>query len=102
MDARVDPAFHGQMLATWYSFGDGLFYPALVGLLGSVKLVYIVLQDGVYLGFVTWQEARDMAAAAQLVAGTPLRLVEEEMSTLHAQRSTLNAQRSALDESEVA
>lgn len=73
----VYPDFHGQMLATWHSFGDGLFHPALVGLFGDSKLVYVVDRDGVSSGVATWEEARDIAVAARSMAGTPLRLVEQ-------------------------
>lgn len=90
----LDPAFHGRMLATWHSFGDGLFYPALVGLLGNIKLAYVIAQDGVCVGFATWEEARDVAALAKRVAGTPLHLVEEDASFLRAQRSTRKTKRS--------
>ncbi len=77
----VHPAFHGQMLATWHSFGDGLFYPALVGWMGSEvigsKLIYVVPQEGVLSGFATWQEARDVAALAKRLAGACLYRIDE-------------------------
>ena len=73
---RLDPAFHGQMLATWHSFGDGRYYPALLGGLGDMKLVYVVVEQGVCSGFATWREARDVAASAQQTGDSRLCRVE--------------------------
>lgn len=78
MSTRVlslNPAFHSQLLATCYWNDDGLFYPALVGLFGPVRLLYIVPS-----GFPTSDEACNVAVASKQVAGTPLHLIEERVA----------------------
>lgn len=93
--SHVEPSFHGRLLATWHRFGRGrLFYPVLMGWYGSQELVYLVLQHGDLVGFSTWQEARDVAAAARWVKGTPLVTLEQGQSSLHARRPTRKARRS--------
>ncbi|HEU5381817.1 MAG TPA: hypothetical protein VFV38_40875 [Ktedonobacteraceae bacterium] len=94
-NASIALALHGQMLATWHSLSDGLFYPALAGWLGpddrGAELVYLVPRAGQLVGFSTWQEARDVAAAAQRVEGTPLLRLEQGAFPLHARRQALQA-----------
>lgn len=94
-----DPSLICQMLATWHSFTEGVYVPALVGWLGSdrvgCKVIYLVGQDGICSTFSMWQEARDVAASALTTVGVCFWQVEEELVTvpLHAKRSTPQAPR---------